>query len=135
MGIAADIMGWMPLDEHALEGIIGEFELDPEDVADDAMLDRNDLDINRFIYSALYLGASKIKSRLKELFPEYSDEIDEYDENIYTNYLDSGFDSAFSEWSLDMLDDVETAAELLAEMLGLSDEEKEKAIKLAEENL
>jgi len=99
MSLCCEVLGWGSLDEKALEDIMEEFNLNIGEVITEVeCLFEESTDINAYIYVTLYLGSQKIKEALKDEYPEYNNIIDEYEENIYTNCMDSGFDSIFGDY-------------------------------------
>lgn len=106
MSYAKDVLGWGQFDIDALDEIIKDMELNSDDVLDEVGnfgLDK--FDINSHFYAALYLAGVNYLEKVKE----YCDDNDinyvgtylDYDYmdilNIYTNYLDSGYDNEISD--------------------------------------
>jgi len=100
MSICCEVLGWGRFDVKALEDIMEEYGLNKEELADEVegIIAETSTDINYYFHSALYLGYIKIKEKLNDEYPEYENIINNYEPNIYTNYLDSGFDSAFANY-------------------------------------
>jgi len=123
-----EVLGWDSLDMEKLEDVMEEFGLDISEVTDETENTFGETtDINAYIHSALYLGSEKIKEALKEDYPEYEDIIDDFEANIYANYLDSGFDSAFGNYDYDDLSGFDMHGyleDLMNELLELAGEPK-----------
>jgi len=96
-----ELLGWGDLDVEALENIMEEYRLRVGEVSvkREHMFGEVFPEINNYIYSALYLASIKIKEALLETYPEYKNIINDYKENIYTDYLDRGFDSCFGNYN------------------------------------
>ena len=119
MEICYEILGWGSLDVEYLENTMEEFNIRTEEIIDEVeSLCLNKHDINSYIYATLYIGANQIKeeliNRVKD-FPNiinflendievnWENEIQDFDEGIYTNYLASGFDSILSDIKYDRI--------------------------------
>jgi len=116
MCLCCNILGWGSLDVEKLENLIEEYDLDIYDIKEQVT---DKTDINEYFYQTLYLASLKIKEALKKWLDENEDvkdcleyefvydteqTIDEFEPNIYTNYLDSGFDSCFAEFDINSYD-------------------------------
>jgi len=133
--ICCEVLGWQILDIQFLEKKIEEFDLEIDEILDEieALGIEDKTDINAYIYAVLYLGANKIKEKIIEKVKEFDDledflnneyrdwesRIREYEENIYTNYLDSGYNSIFEEINYEEIDDMdeEEILNIVASML------------------
>jgi hypothetical protein len=141
MSLCCYILGWGSLDVRKLEKLLDEYNIDIEiliQYADDFREDSTD--INIYIYSALAIAEYKIKDKLKkwlktnndvyefiddELMLNVEEKIDDFEPNIYTNYLDSGFDSCFANFNYQEPTD-DDYWELINEIFGLTKEDFEK---------
>jgi hypothetical protein len=142
MSLCSKLLGWGEIDVMFLERLIDEYEIDTDNVVytiDELGLDKTD--INSYIYAALYEIAHTIKMNLvdwlgrnrdllekleEELGKDIIDEIYNYDEGIYANCIDSGFDSCFGEFDLNSATD-DDYKELLKCILNYDWEEKNES--------
>jgi len=131
MYLCCNVLGWGSLDAKRLEKIIEEYDLDIADIKEQVT---DKTDINEYFYQTLYLISLKIKEALKEWLDENEDvkdcleyefvydtekTIDEFEPNIYTNYLDSGFDSCFTEFDINSYDN-DNYCNLIEDIFGVS---------------
>ena len=123
MSIVNNLPGWKPLDVEFLDKKIEELGLEEGEVKD--YVKNNELDsseINSYIYAALEMGASSFIDKAKEFAPEKEEKIDNFEANIYVNYMDSGFDSCLEE--LDLTDySEENLSRFLSEISADDDKE------------
>ena len=104
------IAGGGALDWDFLEKTLKEFDLEPADVIDD----RETPDINNFIYRAYDIHADNLKTEIEEFLDSvdqealevYKSVVEDYYPNIYTNYLDSGYDDKYDFWDAKDLEEI-----------------------------
>jgi hypothetical protein len=109
MSLLGDAFGWGELDENFLNRLVRVAELDIADIKDGINeIGGNIEDINSWIYSALSLQKQNYFEKVKEFLENKGIEgvdLDSFEENIYTNYLDSGYDSILEEHIYNSSDD------------------------------
>lgn len=106
--VLASVLGCGTLDSNFLIDRLNEYDLDLEDVKDESeMIFGDKLNINELIYTTLYMGSNNFLAEVNNFFEEkeLDNKIDknileDFDARIYTNFLDSGFDSKLSEYNL-----------------------------------
>jgi len=108
-----NLFGWEEKNILLLEKLMDEHDVKPDEVLEELDYDDDKLDINSWIYGVLELGAYKMKELMKDYYPQYANEIDDYEVNSYANYCDSGFDSCFYGYNLDTLEVSETKRDQL----------------------
>jgi len=101
MSLCCEVLGWDSLDIEKLENIMEEFKLSIREVIKETAckFGEDSTDITGYMYGALSIGSKKIKQKLLNVYPEYKYIIDDFEENIYVNYIASGFDSAFGNYN------------------------------------
>ena len=106
MSIAHGILDWGCLDLQFLENKIDEFRLDIEDIKkyleNIGFDETNQLDVNCWIYATFDLAFTIFIENLT-LYLENNEidfDVNKIEPNIYTNCMDSGFDSVLCNYSI-----------------------------------
>jgi hypothetical protein len=101
MSIANEILNWKEADAKYLENLINEYNVDIEEIR----IEVNEIDnINEWIECVLYKAGSTFLKKVddyiceKDIYKMYYPGDEEM--SIYTNYIDSGFDSVLNDYDL-----------------------------------
>ena len=99
--IVNSVLSWKSLDIQYLDNLIDTYDLD----SDQVVLERDanfggdgSLSINSYISTVLDMAYYNFKTKVEEFSGE--DSLYDFNEGVYCNYLDSGYDSILSDFDI-----------------------------------